>query len=141
MRQLGPVCDELNALLRTVQSPGRPHANELHPATTREEATIRYGRAPTVLVAIAAAHWVLSGIIVALVPKPVVAVFLGVLALLDSAQTYLRLRLAKKNIDRLSPAPAGLPSFAIPVWRSSVTLIPASGRVRRRVGLPSGLWR
>jgi hypothetical protein len=96
-QQLQPVCDELNALLKTLQSTYPcetpvPDPEEAHKESVRESRRVGRG-----LLATAVAYWIGAGAFFATHPTAVVGVCAGALGVLYTSYTYLVSRLMKKS--------------------------------------------
>jgi hypothetical protein len=109
LRQLEPVCAELNALLRSVQSAGAANAHEQTAAVRRDHAIENYHLLRTIVLSFTGLFWALSGAVVALEPKTTVAVAMAIFAAVNGVSTYLILRGAKRGIDHHATTP-GPPS-------------------------------
>jgi hypothetical protein len=105
LHQLAPVCDDLNELLGTVQSAAAAPRGTLNEEANREHAMERYRVLRRVILGLAAIFWIVAGILVALLPRPSVAAFMIVLALLNTLSTYLTLRRARNNVERQTSTP------------------------------------
>jgi hypothetical protein len=99
LRQVGPVCDELNVLLATVQSGDHKHEEPPGVEVTSEHARENYRVLRSLTLAYAAVFIVISGAVVALAPSPTVAIFVSALSLVNTVGTYVVLRSQKRDVD------------------------------------------
>ena len=104
-RHLQPLCDELNALLKTLQA-AHPSAIPPDPAAAREEAVRESRRICAALLGTGGLYWVAAGIIIGQHPAARNAVVFGVVGALYTAFVCLTAWLVKKNATSLSSPPA-----------------------------------
>lgn len=103
IKELEPVCDDLNTLLKAIRPGTTPHADAPSAETIATHARENYRRLRTFFVVIAVTFAILCELVVALVPKPTVLVFMTALAVFNAIGTYGVLRLEKKQLDLHHP--------------------------------------
>jgi hypothetical protein len=95
--QLEPLCDELNALLKTLQAGAPSSSDAADAASAQHEEAHEYRLLRASLLLSGAAYWIIPVVLVALRPTPVFAVWMAVVAVSGTVSTYLILRQVRKN--------------------------------------------
>jgi hypothetical protein len=103
-QHLQPLCDELNALLKTLQA-AHPSAIAPDPAAAREEAVRESRRTRAALLGTGGLYWVAAGIIIGQHPTARNWVVFGVVGALYTAFVCLTAWLVKKNAASLNIPP------------------------------------
>jgi hypothetical protein len=110
LKELEPICDQLTALLHTVQSAHARKDPSALIATTHKERRAEYPVLRGVFIAFACVVVLICGGIAALVRTPTAIAVMGGIAVVQSVGTFIVLALVRKDLDRANlPERAHLP--------------------------------